>query len=115
MLIPLIKAIKKVTVITNMHNNYNMPVNTGKTRHTEPLCYIAQLIIGLSCLVLWIRETSITVNDYDCINVEENNNTEVSLETKNALDMTITHGNLTPDDCIWLHDNHISWEVNVEK
>jgi len=69
-------------------------------------------------------QPQITVQPEDCLPESSecsSYNTEYDQSGYEAMESSVTaalakgHGHLTADQALWLHNHHISWQINVER
>ena len=62
---------------------------------------------------LRMQEQRITVTDRDCCFDELGDELPITICTENEVQVAIQIGALTPDHCVWMHVNQMSWQVEV--
>jgi len=85
-------------------------------RNTEPLRFLARLVLFLSCLLLWVPGGETTLYDEECNANIGRIDTGSTLIPADAGDVSVNleQHELSADDCLWLHQSGVNWEIVVD-
>ena len=73
------------------------------------------LALIVAVLVLLISQLQITVTDEDCRFLEDESGEPVTGCTEAEIAFALSTGSLTAEQCQWMHEQGITWEIHLEQ